>query len=100
MPYRRVKQNEPTYGIVLLIAGMALPSILALIPILRIPFPALITFSILLQVGALIFGLLSWQRTPGKIVTCAAATLLILMGALVILLLCTQESGLESSLPE
>lgn len=99
MPFRRVKHYEPICGIVLLISGVVLPSILALVPFFKIPFLTLIACAALPQVGALIFGVLSWQRTQGKIVAFAAATLLILMGALVMLLMYVEQGGIETPSP-
>ncbi len=81
----------------MLIAGVALPAILALIPFAKISFPALIGLSVLSQSGALIFGLRSWQRTQGKIVACTAGTLLMLIGILVMLMLSTHDGAFESA---
>ena len=78
MPFRRVKQNEPIYGTVLLLSGVTLPMILALIPFFKVPVVTLLVCAVVPQLGALVFGLWSFQRTQGKIVTFAAATLLIL----------------------
>lgn len=99
MPFRRVKQNGPIYGIVLLIAGVVLPALLALIPFFRIPLLTLIASAAISQVGAIVCGVLSWQRTQGKIVTFAAATLLMLMGVLVMLLMYVEEGGIGTPTP-
>ena len=80
----------------MLITGLVLPSIVALIPSSIISFPGLIGFSVLSQTGALIFGLRSWQRTQGKIVAFAAATLLILIGVLIMLMFSTNDAAFDS----
>lgn len=82
-----------------MIAGVVVPSILALLPFSMISFPTLIGLSVLAQIGALIIGIHSWQRTQGKITACAAATLLFLIGMLIILMIYTHDHAFES-MPE
>lgn len=79
-----------------MVSGVVVPSILALLPFVRISFPILIGLSVVSQIGAFILGLFCWQRTQGKIVACAAATLLILIGTLVMLIVYAHDGGLES----
>lgn len=89
--------NETTrakIGIVLLIAGLVVPFILAAAPLTgNIRFFAVIAIAGFAQTAALICGVRSWGRPAGKFVTIAAGALLILLAAYVAFVLIVAEGA-------